>query len=258
MMFYRKKGLPQESEIVVCTVTKVQYHSVFVSLDEYDNKSAMLHISEVSPGRIRNINDYVKKDKVIICKILQINEKNGHIDVSLRRVTESQRREKVDLIKQEQKSEKIVEYVAKEHKIEPKKLYTDIFKIVNKQYDYLHEAFNEVVTDDFDLKKLKLSAKITQQLEEVIKQRIKPPEVSIKAKIHIECYAANGIEIIKNILTSILDLSKEVISIHYLGGGNYFIKFIGEDYEELEQYYSEMNKILEAQDKDFIYKLQRV
>ena len=58
-MLYQKKGLPEESELVICTVTKIQYHSVFVKLDEF-NHSGMIHISEISPGRIRNIGDYVK------------------------------------------------------------------------------------------------------------------------------------------------------------------------------------------------------
>ncbi|MEK6869062.1 MAG: S1 RNA-binding domain-containing protein, partial [Nanoarchaeota archaeon] len=49
-MLLKKEGFPEEDELVMCTVTKVQFHSVFVTLDEYD-KGGMIHISEVSPGR---------------------------------------------------------------------------------------------------------------------------------------------------------------------------------------------------------------
>ncbi|MBI2651000.1 hypothetical protein HYX01_00865 [Candidatus Woesearchaeota archaeon] len=52
-MLLQKKGFPEEDELVMCTVLKVQYHSVLVGLDEY-GKNGMIHISEVSPGRIRN------------------------------------------------------------------------------------------------------------------------------------------------------------------------------------------------------------
>ena len=61
-MFYRRIDFPEEGELVICTVTKVQSHSVFVRLDEFD-KGGMIHISEVSPGRIRNIRDFVRKIK---------------------------------------------------------------------------------------------------------------------------------------------------------------------------------------------------
>ena len=73
-MYFKRQGYPQDSEIVVCKVTKVQFHSVFVNLEEY-GKSGMLHISEVSPGRIRNIRDYVVEGKIVVCKVLKIDEK---------------------------------------------------------------------------------------------------------------------------------------------------------------------------------------
>ncbi len=90
-MLLKKQGYPEEGELVFCEVTKVQYNSVFVNIEDY-NKSGLIHISEISPGRIRNIRDYVKEGKMIVCKVLKTDEKKGHIDLSLRRVTEIQRR----------------------------------------------------------------------------------------------------------------------------------------------------------------------
>ncbi|MEK6932440.1 MAG: S1 RNA-binding domain-containing protein, partial [Nanoarchaeota archaeon] len=72
-MFYKKKGLPEIGEIVICTVRRVLPDSIFVDLDEY-GKEAMIHISEVAPGRIRNIRDFVKEDKKVVCKVLNINK----------------------------------------------------------------------------------------------------------------------------------------------------------------------------------------
>jgi translation initiation factor 2 subunit 1 len=77
-MFYKKEGFPEEDELVICTVAEIQYHSIFVTVDEYDNISGMIHISEIAPGRIRNIRDYVKEGKVIVCKVLRINTEKGH------------------------------------------------------------------------------------------------------------------------------------------------------------------------------------
>ncbi|TAL53018.1 MAG: S1 RNA-binding domain-containing protein, partial [Nanoarchaeota archaeon] len=93
-MLLQKKGFPPESELVLCTVTNVQGHSVFVKIEDY-GISGMIHISEVAPGRIRNIRDYVKEGKLIVCKVLRVNKERGHVDLSLRRVTESQKRAKI-------------------------------------------------------------------------------------------------------------------------------------------------------------------
>ena len=89
-MFYKKKGLPEVNDVVICTVKKVLPNSVFVEMDEY-GKEGMVHISEVSPGRIRNIRDFVVEGKKIICKVLRINQERGHVDLSLRRVNVSQK-----------------------------------------------------------------------------------------------------------------------------------------------------------------------
>src|SRR3989344_1878368 len=74
-MFYKKTKSPEIGDIVICTVKKVLPHSVFVDLDEY-GKEAMIHISEIAPGRIRNIRDYVKEKKkppeVIISGVLKL------------------------------------------------------------------------------------------------------------------------------------------------------------------------------------------
>src|SRR3989344_568516 len=101
-MLYRREGFPDEGEIVLCTVTKINPNSVFVHVDDYD-KGGMVHISEISPGRIRNIRDFVVENKVVVCKVLSVNRERGYIDLSLRRVNETLRRNKLEEVKQEQK-----------------------------------------------------------------------------------------------------------------------------------------------------------
>ena len=91
-MLLKKRGYPPEDSLVLVTVTKVNPNSVFVTLDYYENRPGLIHISEISPGRIRNIRDFVIEGKKVVCKVLKIDQTKGHIDLSLRRVTEIQRR----------------------------------------------------------------------------------------------------------------------------------------------------------------------
>ena len=97
-MLFKKKGLPEEGELVLSTVTKIFGHSVFVHIEDY-NKQGMVHISEISPGRIRNLRDYVVEGKKIVTVVLRVNKEKGHIDLSLRRVSENQRRKKNEDLK---------------------------------------------------------------------------------------------------------------------------------------------------------------
>ncbi|MBI2673100.1 S1 RNA-binding domain-containing protein, partial [Candidatus Woesearchaeota archaeon] len=107
-MLYKKKGLPEEGELVLCTVKKILPHSVFVNIDDYENLEGMIHISEISPGRIRNIRNFVIEGKKLICKVLTTNKERQQVDLSLRRVSISLRKEKNQEYKQEQKAEKIL------------------------------------------------------------------------------------------------------------------------------------------------------
>lgn len=112
-MFFKRESLPEEGDLVLCTVKKILFHSVFVSIDEYKELEGMVHISEVAPGRIRNLRDYIRENKQIVCKVLRIDRQKGHIDLSLRRVNPSARSKKLNEYKQEEKAEKILEQVAK-------------------------------------------------------------------------------------------------------------------------------------------------
>ncbi|MEM3374429.1 MAG: S1 RNA-binding domain-containing protein [Candidatus Woesearchaeota archaeon] len=250
-MYYRKKGFPEESEIVMCTVTSVQFSSVFVNIDEYDLQG-MIHISEIAAGRIRNIRDYVKEGKKIVCKVLRVNKEKKQVDLSLRRVNEKERKEKVNQIKLEQKAEAILDHVAKENKIETKKLYDELSTILLNDYEYLHNAFEDIVVGNLKLKelKLKIDEKVLNEIEELVNLRFKPQHIEIKGVITLTSYESNGVEIIKEAL---LEAEKTGCEIKYLGGGKYEISVKSTDYKEAETTLKKATEIIEQKVKNKAY-----
>lgn len=229
-MFGKKSGFPEEGDIVFCTVTKIYHHSVFVNLDEYGT-SGMLHISEVSPGRIRNLRDYVTEGKRIVCKVLSVNKERGHVDVSLRRVTESQKRDKANDLKMEQIASRIIEAAAKGMKTEPQALFDKIAPEILKKFQNVPMCFEDVASDAFSLNDI-LDKDIAKELTEAIKTRIKPPSVEIGGYLALSTYHPEGANIIKNILTS---MKERQMSPSYLGSGKYKLSFIATDYKTAEK-----------------------
>lgn len=241
-MLLNKEGFPEEDELVLCTVTKIFHNGVFVDLDEY-GKGGMIHISEVSPGRIRNIRDFVKEGKKIVCKVLRTDKEKGHIDLSLRRVNERQKKEKINEIKQEQKSEKIIEFSAKKLSIDTKKLYDGISQKIFEKYDLLYLCFGDIVKGKVSLEELGIDKKTADVLTELIKERLKPAQVFVGGELKLKTYAPNGLEIIKESLKKASQ--KENIIILYEGGGKYNIKAKANEYKDAE-------KILEESVNDAI------
>jgi len=238
-MFYNKKGMPEEGEIVLCTVKKILYHSVFATIDEYETLEGMLHISEVSPGRIRNIRDYVKEGKQIVCKILRIDKEKGHIDLSLRRVNNSQKINKLKEHKLEQKAEKILELVGKELGKDLNQMYKEVGYKLIEEYGSLNTSFENFSLDLELINNLKLTKKFSETLRRVIEEKIKSPEVKVKETIEITSDKPNGIEIIRKILTK---LQKGEIKISYIGSPKYKVSIKASDYKTAEGLIQQLNE----------------
>lgn len=233
-MLFKKQGFPEEGDLVLCTVNNVQFHSVFVDIEEY-GKGGMIHISEVSPGRIRNIRDFVKEGKKVVCKVLRINREKGYIDLSLRRVNASEKKRKIEDIKKEQNAEKIIEIAAGKIGMQTESLYKDVSEKIAKNYSSLHEFFEDVIKDEKLLESVISDKKYLKIIEETIKQRIKPSEVEIKGKLKISMFAPEGIDIIKDALKRAENAGNGKISINYLGSGLYRLMIKAPDYKEAER-----------------------
>ena len=74
----------EEGDVVLCTVERIVGTIVFVRIK--GDGEGSITMSEIAPGRIRNLRDYVVPKKKIVCKVLRISP-NRNTDLSLRRVT---------------------------------------------------------------------------------------------------------------------------------------------------------------------------
>ena len=80
---------------------------------------------------------------------------------------------KIDEIKQEQKAEKILEFVAKDANLDVEKLFDDITSSISKKYASLYEFFQQIVTDSNAIKDAGIDPNTANKLEDAIKSRIK-------------------------------------------------------------------------------------
>ena len=239
-MFYKKVGFPEENELVFGTVTNIQHNSVFVEIEEY-GKSGLIHISEISSGRIRDINDYVKEGERIVAKVIKIHEDKGHIDLSMRRVTKMQKKARVNERKQEQKAEKLLADFADTVDEYPQKIYQEIKPKI--KYELLHEAFQAVIEDDESLKDIGVPEKYAEDLEKLVRETITRKTVKVGGNISIETYDSNGINVVKNSLKN-AENTAENITITYLGAGKYKIVVEDYNYKDAEDTLSKaLNKI---------------
>jgi len=206
----------QEGELVLCTVEKILGTTVFIRLDEY-NKVGVIPTSEIAPGRIRNIRDYVTIGKKIVCKILRIDLATDHTDLSLRRVSQKDTREILERYKKEKAASTLLQtsFGDEAKMIEEK---------IRKKFPYISEFFQEAIKKPELISELE----IPEKLLELIKEKIKIKKFEVKAKISVSSTSPEGIRLIKEIFKHALKNSK----ISYLGAPHYLITVEDTDHKE--------------------------
>ena len=71
-----------KNEVILGTVTGIEKYGIFVTLDEYYN--GLIHISEISDGFVRNINNYVTIGETIKARILEVDEDGYQVKLSIK------------------------------------------------------------------------------------------------------------------------------------------------------------------------------
>ena len=218
-------------DVVLCTVDRIAGTVVFVKIDR--NGEGNIITSEIAPGRIRNLREYVVPKKKIVCKILRISP-NGNINLSLRRVTQKEKKEVLEQYKQEksyksvlksilgEKSEKIIKQIEEEERL----------------FDFLQEAKE----NSKNLEKIagKESAKKILDIIKAQKQKI----AILKKEIHLTTKNPNGLKLIKELLGNL----KEV-EIKYISAGKYSIKIEKDDIKTADNKLKEILKDTEEKAK---------
>ncbi len=227
---------PEEGELVVGTIAKVQNFGAFVALDEYPEKEGFIHISEIATGWVKRIRNHVREKQKVVCKVLRVEAAKNHIDLSLKRVNEHQRRDKIQEWKNSQKAHKLLEMVAHRLKEPVETCYTKFGNELTKKYGTLYSAFEECAYDCDILKNDGFKGPWLEHFEVVAQESITIPFVTIKGLLTISTWAPNGINHIREALQLAQQSEYEdvTILIKYIGAPRYMISVKAPDYKIAE------------------------
>lgn len=225
------KEYPEEGELVLCTVEKILRTAAFVRLDNY-NKTGILVTSEISPGRIYNIRDFVTINKKIVCKVLRVDKATGHIDLSLRRVSIKDRTEMLSKYKKERDALAILSRAIKEKekldqiitKIKKERSLFDFLQSVKEKPELLGQFGFGPGEKDTTLK--------------LIKERIKAKAIRAKAKISVSASVEDptGVETVKKAL----DIKDRKVEVTYLSAPFYLVSAEADSYKEANKLLSDV------------------
>jgi translation initiation factor 2 alpha subunit (eIF-2alpha) len=222
----------KEGDLVLCKVKEVTNTITFVELP--DGNEGTIVSSEIAPGRIKLMRQYVVPNKQIVCKVLKIE--GNHIHLSLRRVNSKEKKEVMQSFKQSQAINVAFKQILSEKE---KAVKEKILKDFDNLADFISAARNNKSLISKYIPKDKQNA-ITKVAEKKRKNE------ELKQNIKIKCLEDDGIKKIK----SIFNFDDQNISVSYISAGNFKLKLTVEDFKQGKKRMAEIIEELEKKAKE--------
>lgn len=229
----KRKGMPEWGEFVLCRVTRITPYAAWCQLEEYLDIEGMIHVSEVAGKWVHDIRDFVKEGKRYVAKVVRIDYQKNFINLSLKRVTKQDEREKLNALRREQRAEKMLEQAAKELGKSLDQAYEEVGFLLQQKFGELFVAFEEARETKDALIKNGVPKEWSDAIARVIEKSFKEKEIVIKAEIELKSYAKDGIEKIKEVLSN---LSKKTgVSVKYISAPKYRVEIKTTDPKNTEK-----------------------
>lgn len=243
-------SLPKENELVFAVVKKIMPYGAFCSIPEYGGLEGFMHVSEVAPRWIKNIHEFLSENQKLVLKVYRVDVEKKQVDLSLKRVSESERVGKLESMKRANRAEKLLQVALRNAKSRkaPDKLKAEIEEKHGELF-----SFFEAVRDEGDsaFEGLDIPDELRDAIRELVAKYVKKPVVEVSRIFKITCFEPDGIEVIKKAL--------EKVPAHYLGAGRYQIKTESEDpkaaEKEMDRTAARIEKALKG--KDCVFSVER-
>jgi len=223
----KRKGFPKFGEIVIVSITRITPYSAMCKLEEYPGKEGMIHISEVSGKWVRDIRKFIKPNKTYVVKVMDVDERKGHIRLSLKRVARIDRTRKMQAYKREQKAEKILEKIAKKQKMTLDKVYEEIGFRLQEEFGEIFNAFDLASRSQEALTSKGIKPKWAKIIHKIAKESIQRKKVKIKAELDIKSYSGEGVDQIKKLLNNLTN--KYGVNVKYISAPKYNVEIVSDN-----------------------------
>ena len=247
----KRRGLPQPGELVICKISKINPHSAFAYLDEY-NTEGMIHISEVSSGWVKDIRQYVKQGQTVVAKVMRVE--GDQISLSLKRVDRKQENNKIKEYQLNRRAEKMLELAAQAMKKTLEKAYEEVGYALQEGFGSLYEGFRVSLQNPELLKQRGIQEKWVEQIRIVAERSITLKEFEFKARLTVKSFKPGGLNIIKSILAA---AEKSGLDVHYIAAPEYLVRFKTMNAKKGQREFEEKLEKIRSPDAEVSYEIVR-
>jgi translation initiation factor 2 subunit 1 len=226
---------PEEGELVVGTVTSIRNFGAFVTLDEYASREAFIHLSEVATGWVKYIRDHIREGQKIVARVLRVDRSKSQVDLSLKRINDHQRREKIQSWKNEARAMRLLALIAQALKIEVEEAQSTFCDTLIEKHGSLFDAFEAASADPKKFQKEHGKAAWVGAFLKIAQENLQPPHVEITGTLEVTDPSAEGLEHVQAALLAAEAVDPESVTVQYVGAPRYRVTVSGAQYKQVEE-----------------------
>jgi translation initiation factor 2 subunit 1 len=236
-MSLRRPEWPEVGDMVIATVVRITDYGAYVRLDEYD-KEGLLHVSEVASRWVRNIRDYVREGQKVVLKVLRVKPEKGQVDLSRRRVTKRDKKEKIQSWKKDRKAESLLRTAAEKLNLSFEEAYEKGGALIENAFGALYEGLEKTAKDGVNvLLELGIDKELAATLGEIAKEKIQISLVSVKGILALQNPKPKGVLVIKDALTQAKEVGEAEgadVNVYLVSPPKYRVVVSADDYKSAE------------------------
>jgi len=233
-----RKPLPDVGELVVGTVRRVLDQGAYLDLDEYDGMIAFLPWSEATSRSFRRMEDVVREGQKIVVKVIRVDRVKKHVDVSLKRVMEGERRRKMAFYKRYVKAATLILLLAGKLGKSVDEAYKVLWALEDAYGDPLAGLERAVLEGAQALREAGIPEEWVEPLAEIARTHVEVKTVKISGIMTVKSSESDGVNRVKSVLLkakSVLESGGRVKArLYTVGAPRYRVDLEGHDYKTLE------------------------
>lgn len=247
-----RRPLPSVGELVVGTIEEVHDFGAYLTLDDYGGIRAFLPWSEIASRMVRNIHAVLKPGQKVVVKVIRVYRNRGQVDVSLKRVSDGEKRRKMMWYKRTLKAATLIEMTSEKLGKSVDEAYKEvIWKLEDAYGDAMTGLEQAVIYGESALREAGIPEEWIPHILEAARKHVEVRSVRISGILTLRTTAPDGVRRIRKILVDAREAGKSAaekvnVRIYTVGAPRYRVDVQGHDYRDLEE---ALNSIVEtAQD----------
>ncbi|MFB6193095.1 MAG: S1 RNA-binding domain-containing protein [Candidatus Nanohaloarchaea archaeon] len=221
MRWYKDK--PDEGDFVVITLTDVDKNSAYADLDEYEDLTGLIHISEVSRSWIQDIRKELSEGEKTVAQVVDTDD---NITLSLKRVNDNQKRETMARWKKEQKAEKFIEELSEKIGRDKEELFEEVVFPMQREFGSSFHGFEIAEAREEELQEL-FDDEMVEAIQEVARENINLKQEKLEGELELAFDQSDGAERLKESLSEV----EEGVEVKYVSAPTYSITAWGRTQE---------------------------